>query len=305
MNDQIEQTKNNISQEESKISKINDALTSVASFANINAQETDLVILKQKVLVKPLTGLEEQSLKTGNETLNTFVKNFNKILYKKCEFSKKTPIKDYETFLSHITPQDKALLIYAMTLSSFDNLGTVNQTCEHCGEDYPLEIKPEELWHQDSAPKPWDLNKNPFEYINTQPIMNGKIIINLRLPTEKDRFELMDFLDKKIDQNMETESGMFSIIDTLAFLTHSIVVDPDSAEPNTLEENEDILNFLQNLPLKIKDIVVSEIDLTVFDKYMPSLYQESLCTRCHKQNKTPINIEISFFRKSLLLLSEV
>ena len=285
------------------------ALDRLSVYSNINSQETDLVILKEKVVVSPLTGKEEHILKTGNVTLNTFIKNFNKLLYEKCEFSKKSKIKDYDTFLKYLTPQDKALLIYSLSLSTFENLGTVGHICEFCEEKYPVDIKTEELWHDNSAPAPWDLTKgkvSPFEYINTQKLLDGNLIFNLKLPTENDRIKLMDFLEGKIDQNMDENKGIFGIVETISFLTSSIIVPNENGEDEILEDLEkEILPFLQNLPFKIKDIVLDEIDLTIFDKYMPKFYQSAVCTHCHKNNNIPVNIETSFFRKSLLLLSEI
>jgi len=285
------------------------ALDKINSISNINAQETDLVILKEKVLVTPITGKEEQVLKTENVTLNTFIKNFNKLLYNKCQFQDGSKITSYEVFLEKLTPQDKALLIYALSLSTFENLGTVGHVCEHCEEKYPVDIKTEELWHDDSAPAPWDLTKgkkSPFDYINTQSLLDGNLIFNLKLPTEKDRLNLMDYLEDKVEQNMDSNNGIFGIIETISFLTSSIIVPNDNGTDEVLEDLEnEILPFLQNLPFKIKDVVLNEIDLTIFDKYMPNLYQDSVCTRCHKANKIPVNIETSFFRKSLLLLSEI
>jgi len=285
------------------------ALNKINAVNNINKQETDLVILKEKVSVSPVTGHEEQALKTQNVTLNTFIKNFNKLLYEKCEFGPKSKIKSYEDFLKYLTPQDKSLIIYALSLSTFSTLGTVGHVCEHCEEKFPVDINTEELWHDDSVPAPWDLTKgkqSPFEYINTQTLLGGGLIFNLKLPTEEDRLKLMDFLEGKIEQNMEESNGIFGIIETISFLTASIVVPDENGDDEVLEDLEkEILPFLQNLPLKIKDMVLQEIDLTIFDKYMPNLYQECKCTRCHKLNKIPVNIETSFFRKSLLLLAEV
>jgi hypothetical protein len=287
------------------------ALDKINLINNINVQETDLVILKEKVVVSPLTGNEEQVLKTSNITLNTFIKNFNKLLYEKCQFQKNSKIKDYETFLEYLTPQDKALIIYALSLSTFENLGTVGHICEFCEEKFPVDIKTDDLWHEDSAPKPWNLTKGkqtPFDYINTQKLLNSSLIFNLKLPTEKDRIRLMDFLEGKIEDNMENENGIFGIIETISFLTSSIIIPSgvEGEEDTILEDLEkEVLPFLQNLPLKIKDGILNEIDLTVFDQFMPKIYQKCNCTRCHKENQIPVNIETSFFRKSLLLLSEV
>jgi len=288
--------------------KVQTAIDSLIGQLDIYTQETDLVMLREKVEVSPLTGNEELLIKTKNVTLNTFIKNFNELLYSKCKFSKKSKVKSYETFLKYLTPHDKALLIYALSLSTFDNLGTIGHVCEHCEEKFPVDIKSEELWHDDSAPEIWDHSESPFEYIDRQSVLNSHLTFNLKIPNEADRLKLMDFLEGKIEQNMDERQNAFSLIETVSFLTSSIIISGSEKDPEdkVLEDLEtEILPFLKNLPLKIKDAVLSELDLNVFDKYMPKLYQTSVCTRCHKLNNIPVNIETSFFRKSLLLLSEV
>ena len=159
-----------------------DALDKVSKLANINSQETDLVILKEKVEVLPLAGDEEQALKTGNITLGTFIKNFNKLLFSKLKLQEDTQFKDYETFLKLLTPQDKALLIYAFSLSSFKKLGTVGKVCDHCNQEFPVDIIPEELWHKDSVPSPWDHEVEPFNYRVTQTFLDGALEIYFKLP---------------------------------------------------------------------------------------------------------------------------
>lgn len=281
-----------------------DALDKVSKLANINSQETDLVIVREKVEVLPLAGDEEQALKTGNITLSTFIKNFNKLLFSKLKLQENTQFKDYETFLKLLTPQDKALLIYAFSLSSFKKLGTVGKICEHCEQEFPVDIIPEELWHKDSAPKAWDKGENPFDYRVPQVFLDGALEIYFKLPTEFDRIRLMDMLENNIKDNLETSGSTFSVLDTIAFFCDKIVIiDADGKGKNQelTDLTEEIFPFLHNLPAKIKDDVFDSVDLEIFDDYMPNLYQEAKCTRCHKNNKVIVNIETEFFRKAVLL----
>jgi len=276
-----------------------DALNQLEQHKEINSQEVSLVILKDKAILDPITGEDEMHLKSGNFTLSTFIKKFNEVLFEKTKFAK-TKIKDFPEFLSKLTPQDKSLLVYALSLSSFDNLGTIGTVCEHCEEKTPVDIKPAELWHSDSAPKIWDLSKDPFAYKNIQTFLDGNLEFEITLPTEDYRLKIMDIMDKR----NELKDGSFGIIESISFLTTKITVKGKEDKVLTDLESE-ILPFLQNLPLKIKDIVLAEVDLTIFDKYMPNFYQEAPCTKCHKINKVSVNIESTFFRKSLLLLAKV
>lgn len=281
-----------------------DALDKVSALANINAQETDLVIVREKVEVMPLAGDEEQALKTGNVTLGKFIKNFNQLLFSKLKLQDDTQFKDYETFLKLLTPQDKALLIYAFSLSSFKKLGTLGKVCDHCEQEFPVDIIPEELWHDDSAPKAWKHKGSPFDYRVPQVFLDGALEVYFKLPTEFDRIQLMDMLESKIKDNIETSGQTFSVLDTIAFFTDKIVVvDGEGKGKNTelTDLVEEIFPFLHNLPAKIKDDVYETVDLEIFDEHMPNLYQEARCTRCHKPNQVQVNIETEFFRKAVLL----
>jgi len=281
-----------------------DALDKVSQLAKINAQETDLVILREKVEITPLAGDEEQALKTGNITLTTFIKNFNKLLFSKLNLSEDSKLKDYETFLKKLTPQDKALIIYAFSLSSFNKLGTLGHICEHCDEEYPVDVIPEELWHDDSAPEPWDKKEDPFEYVETQHFLDGALQIDFKLPTEFDRIKLMDMLENQVKNNLDSTGNTFSVLDTIAFFCASIrIIDAENGKVSQelTDLTKEIFPFLHNLPAKVKDGIYETVDLEIFDKYMPKLYQVSKCNRCHKTNNVKINIETEFFRKSVLL----
>ena len=57
------------------------ALENVSKLAGINKQETDLVLLREKVIVYPSSGSDEQFLKTGNTSINTFILNHLDVIF--------------------------------------------------------------------------------------------------------------------------------------------------------------------------------------------------------------------------------
>jgi len=276
------------------------ALDKISTLANVGVQETDLVILKgHKAILAPLTGAEEQELKSANVNMLTFLKAFDKILYVKLINKEELGIKTFEDFVKKLTPQDKTLMVLALSLSSFSKLGFVNTVCTNCGNEYPVEVKPEELWHEDSLETVWDKEEDPFEYTETQKFLDGNLIFDLGLPTEDVRLQVMQQVLKKNPEDTE-----LTIMDTVAFFIKRITIKDGIKKGKNLvleDIKKDILPFLQDLPTKVKDLILNDIDLTIFDKYMPKLYQESRCTRCTTINKTDINIENEFFRKALQL----
>ena len=111
-------------------------------------------------------------------------------------------------------------------------------------------------------------------------------------------------LENNIKGNLETNGSTFSVLDTIAFFCDKIIiVDADGKGKNQelTDLTKEIFPFLHNLPAKIKDDVYDTVDLEIFDKYMPKLYQKARCTRCHAENEVIVNIETEFFRKAVLL----
>jgi len=275
------------------------AIDKISTLAHVGTQETDLVILKgNKAILAPLTGAEEQKLKGANVSMITFLKEFDKILFDKILNKEELGMKTFEDFVKKITPQDKTLLVLSLSLSSFAKLGYVNTVCTKCGNEYPVEVKPDELWHEDSLETAWDKDIDPFEYREQQSFLDGNLIFDIGIPTEDVRLQVMS----KIAGTQE--DGEMNIMDTIAFFVKKITVKDGIKKGKDLvldDIKKDIIPFLQDLPTKVKDLILNDIDLTIFDKYMPKLYQESRCNRCTTPNKTDINIENEFFRKALQL----
>jgi len=273
------------------------AIDALSSMAHIGLQETDLIMIKGKARIRPLTGFEEQQLKSANTSLNTFLKAFDKVLYEVIENKEELDIESFNDFLEKLTPQDKALMIYALALNSFSKLGDVPVLCEECNHEYPAEVKPEELLHSDSITKTWDKDI-PFEdYSVTQTFMNGAIEIEIGIPTEAKRIRIMDLIQNKKGKAEDN----FLMIDTILFFSKKITIKTSKKGKGTelIDIESELFPFIENLPAKIKDEILEDMDLTVFDDYMPRFYQESRCPQCTHINKSDVNIENDFFRKSL------
>ena len=90
MNERMQQSSN---QEQAKSSlglgpKYMDALNKIISIADIRSIETELPILNTKVEVSPLTGQEEQALKTASVSPEAFLKKINELLFNHTTFEK-------------------------------------------------------------------------------------------------------------------------------------------------------------------------------------------------------------------------
>lgn len=282
-----------------------EALNTVQEIAHIGLQETDLIMIKGSAQVAPLTGEDETVLKSANTKLSTFLKQFNKILYEKIVNKEEIPEFDsFENYLHNLTPQDKALLIFALSLSSFQKLGVVSGTCEKCETKFPVDILPEELWHEDSLQKIWDKEVSPFEYTEIQTFLNDSLQFEFGIPNEYTRIQIMELIEQNSAGNTEDDQIDFQLIDTISFFCRKIIIKkPGKKKDIVLTDTvTEIYPFLHELPTKVKDIIFETVDLTIFDEYMPKLYQEARCPKCGHINPIPVEIESLFFRRSLLTL---
>ena len=70
------------------------ALNVLDSLCNWRETEIELPMLKIKVLVKPLKGIEELRLRSLKATGETFIRTFNEILFDHLDFQGKVKFKD-------------------------------------------------------------------------------------------------------------------------------------------------------------------------------------------------------------------
>jgi hypothetical protein len=90
-------------------------------------------------------------------------------------------------------------------------------------------------------------------------------------------------------------------LDVLAFFTRSITVGEPGNQVVLTDLARDIYPFLKGLNPKIADAVRSNIDLGMFDEYMPKFYIEKECSSCGATMEINTDPELLFFRKGLAL----
>ncbi len=280
--------------------KYMEALDSIMTLADIRAIEVELPILKTKVQVSPMTGQEEQALRTAAVSPESFLKKINELLYKHTSFE--SNFVDFSDFLSKLFPPDKSMLIWALMSSTYMVLPTVDKECASCGKKYIIDSVPGDLIHGDTITEYWDKEQSPTDFTSTQSVLNGYINFEMAMPSEKDRVIITSMITpNQAKDNIEKTGSLLSFTDNLIFFTRSVAVGEENKRVVLTNAKQDIYPFLNNIPPKIKDAIHSGVDLTIFDKYMPKFYLESRCTNCQAKEKIDIDPEIAFFRKTISL----
>ncbi len=276
-----------------------DALSQLKTLEDTRAISVQLPMSLKTVEMTAITGVEEQALKTASVAPETFLKKLNELLYTHTTFmngDKPT----FSEFLDGIYPPDKAALIWGLLSSSYVVLPELERECTSCGSNYLIKSTPKELIHEDTFQKIWDHELSPAEFTVKQEAFNGYVTFEFGVPTEKDRIVITSLLQPEdIKNNVSKEGTILTQLDMLTFFTRSITVGDPGEETVLTDLTQDIYPFVRNLSPKIADGIRSEIDLSIFDEYMPNFYIETPCTHCGVTQKAEVDIELIYFRKSL------
>lgn len=275
------------------------ALDKVNSMADIRSFSTQLPIIGGTATVSPLTGAEEQVLRTSSTDPEGFLTSINKIIYDHTTFSNAT-FDSFEDFLAKFYPQDKSLLIWALLAASYSNLPAMQKRCGKCQEVYEVNLKPEDIMKADGLPSMWEEDKAPEDFRVIKTILDGSIIFEIGLPSEKDRVLLSSLYNaEQVKKNIEQTGTVLSYVDNLTFFIKRVIIkDPDG---DIILSNilQDIYPFMKNLSPKVKDLVQNAIDLKEFDKYVTDFYEILTCDHCGARERIEMVPEVEFFRKAL------
>lgn len=275
------------------------ALDKVDSLVGMRSFETELPILKVKATVSPMTGAEEQNLRTSSVSPDGFLNNVNKLIFEHTVFEGLI-FSSFEDFLENFYPQDKTLLIWALLTSSYSKLPTMQKTCAKCKEIYEVSLRPQDILKQDGLPSIWSEKDNPDEYRSIHSILDGSIIFEIGLPSEKDRTLLASLYNAdQIKKNIDTTGNILSYVDNLTFFIKRVIVKDPAGDIILSNVVHDIYPFMRNLSPKVKDFVEEAINLKEFDKYMTEFYEMVNCKHCGNQERIEFVPEVEFFRKAL------
>ncbi len=276
-----------------------EALGKLGAIDNTKAIQVQLPISKKTIEMTSFNGAEEQSFKTASVSPEGFLKKLNELLFNHTVFNDGSR-PTFNDFLSGLYPPDKATLIWGLISASYVVLPDVERECHSCGESYIIKSAPKDLMHEDTFENVWDQPLSPEEFTVKQEVFDGFITFEFGLPSEKDRIIITNMIHpESAKDNISREGSMMSQLDVLTFFTRSITVGEPGQQTVLTNLMQDIYPFLKNLSPKVADGVRSVVDLSIFDKYMPTFYVNATCDKCGVQEEVVTDIELVMFRKSL------
>ena len=274
--------------------------------------------LKENVVVKPLNNIEELNLKTQNLSFATFLNQLNILLLNKTHIQN-IPLKNYfktiEDFEAKILPIDRVLMIFSLIKNSFENLTEFTIVCENCEKEFIATPSIENLNFKFEIDGNTILKTDFYTFSITKSYLNGKLEIDFGFNPEIVRLQLLKLKsNEEVKQNVEEKNKILDNVDDLILFIKKIrVYKPDKrtkkgkkliTEIDYYQDGfQEIFDFVHNMPMKVKDLILNKTDLSELEKYSPIFKITEACPFCGHIHELDISPEIEFFRKTLSLLS--
>jgi len=284
-----------------------DIALQVLSEDNIERTTVFLPALKTEIILNPLTSIDELSMDTNRLSLKDFVHLLNGIVLKHIEYPQefKGVFKSLKNFEKNILPLDKNLILHTLLNISFDKLTEFPMTCENCGEEFIADalVKNTEAKFDLTASK---LKKIDFYNLKvTQVLFNKKLEIDLGFNPEWVKLFLMEKQGDTTTRENLKKNVFFSIFTNLIQYIKEVRV-KDAQGNIVVKFNSDtktninkLFQFFSKMPMKSKEILIDQIDLSILDPYLPEFNLKVICPKCHHVHILPYQPETEFFRKAL------
>ena len=287
-----------------------EAIEALEEEFDIDEMSLFLPAMKEEVIIRPIKSEEEFLLENPNLSMLAFIKKLNKLLFNHAEPLTDGFPKTLEEFEEKITPIDRTFMLFALIKNSFEKMTEFPMKCENCNNQFIADVFVE------NAIMKFNINEDEVEkldYYNiriTKTTLNHSMEIDLGFNTEKVRlFLLQKTSDDEADENIKEENNLFNILDNFILYTKEIRVykkDKRSKSGKKLvskfspDENiEALYEFLHNIPFKIKEILINDLDLDELEKFAPQYSLNIACPECGHVHTLPFQPEIEFFRKAL------
>jgi len=297
-----------------KKSKAELALSVLNEIYEIESLEIFLPALKKNVVVTPLKSEEEILLKTTRFSYPTYMNHINKLILKHTIIDDIPASEYFETldnFLNTIIPIDRSLLIFGLIKNSFEKLTEYPITCQGCGKEFIAEGSVETL---DFRFEEDVVNFDYYNYSITKSFLNNTMDITFGFNPEIIRLELSKY-EGDVDEKDLNVNTMLSALNSIIYFIKEVKVYKKTAKRRSLVTQfninpnvkgfgdfKDLYIFFKEMPMKLKEKFISEIDLSEMDKYAPIFETTEVCPYCGYQHTFTISPEIEFFRKALSLI---
>jgi hypothetical protein len=288
---------------------LSEFLKAVEAVGNIKKQEVPLPIARKTAVVSPLRVGDDLALRSSLTSPVNYDREITRLLYQHTEFMSNDQLtkENFELFCATTSNIDKICLIWAMYKTTYETLGRRTFKCnkENCQTEFKEEILLDRLIQEDTFLE-WEEDQPFHEYIFPIEVSydNFLYVFESRLPSIRDNNRLLSNLSIDVLQNnLNSIGSIFSRSEQMALLTKTLMLKRKEANnetaPKTDNMQELLLAFKNYVPHVVSEDFFEKYR-NKFDKYYPKFYTMIKCPSCNNEIRFQIDLEIEFFRRSLL-----
>ena len=231
-----------------------------------------------------------------------FIKSFNELLYNHSKFDS-LEFSSVDDFINHLTPPDKALLVYALLDSTFTKLPEKIITCPSCGTQNSHTFAPSELIHDDTVKNSWIESEDFDKYEISSDIIPGFKVV-YKMPTETDRMQIL--VEKETSDMRESVKEYNDVLNTLeVFCIYIKRLEIKKGDELIVLDDKikDIIPTIMGMPLELQSKLLEDSTVKPLVEYSPNFYLNIQCDNIHCESPVfkweNVNPEQDFFRKAL------
>lgn len=289
---------------------LSEFLRAAEAVSNIKKQEVPLPIARKSAIVSPLRVGDDLSLRSSLTSPVNYDREMTKLLHQHTEIQEaegKLIRENFELFCATTSNIDKICLIWALYKTTYETLGKRKFKCdkENCQTEFKEEILLDSLIQEDTFVG-WEEDNIFYEYLYPIDVPYDDFIycFESRLPSIRDNNRLLSNLSIDVLQNnLDSTGAIFSRGEQMALLTKSIAIKKKDGNitdvPKTDNMQEMLIAFKQFVPHIVSEDFFRNYR-EKFDKYYPKFYTMIKCPGCNNEIRFQIDLEIEFFRRSLL-----
>lgn len=289
---------------------ISEFLKAAEAVSNIKKQEVPLPIARKSAIVSPLRVGDDLALRSSLTSPVNYDREMTKLLHQHTEIqdeNNKLIKENFELFCATTSNIDKICLIWALYKTTYETLGKRNFRCdkENCKTEFKEEVLVDSLIQEDTFLE-WEEDSPFYEFTYTIDVPYDEFIYSFesRLPSIRDNNRLLSNLSIEVLQNNLDSTGViFSRSEQMTLLTRSLTIkrsdSNDASAPRTDNMQELLIAFKNFVPHIVSEEFFKKYR-EKFDKYYPKFYTLIKCPACGNEIRFQIDLEIEFFRRSLL-----
>lgn len=285
-----------------KLPQAASALSALQNLAGTREVEVELPILRTKAIVKPVNGSEELRLRTMKASGAAFINSFNKLIFEHTTFEG-VKFNDLPDFEKHLTPPDKALLVYALLDATFSKLPEKVITCPYCGTTDNHSPSPSAIFHPDTIPSVWKETLDFPEFEISSELVPGFTVV-YAMPTEEDRVKILKQKENsEMRDSIEQDGDVLSALELFCIYIKRLEIKDGESEFILTDKIVDIIPTVKTMPLDLQSKLLEDNSLAPLIEYTPNFYLDISCSNINCPEKhfkwEGISPEQDFFRKAL------